>query len=166
MRKALASAALLLVLLAPVVGHADASVRQDSCNVFFDSGKQFTRVWFTVINFSLPAPVCGLQLTSEPYPPTPTCIMVATGAPAGWSSNLIDAGQATWSANAAGNCIPPTPAAQDGFFFDLDPGFCCYVVQFLDEQGAVLLEQEECFCDNFVSVDEKPWSGVKQMYRE
>jgi hypothetical protein len=166
MRKALASAALLLVLLAPMVGHADVSVRQDSCNVYFENFKQFTKVWFTVINFSLPAPVCEVSFLSEPYPPTPNCIMVATGAPAGWSSNLIDPGQADWFATAPAACIPPDPAALSGFWFDLDPGFCCYVVQFKDEAGAVMLEQEECFCDNFVSVKDKTWGDVKTYFRE
>jgi hypothetical protein len=162
MRKVLASA-VLLVLLAPALGHADASIRQDSCNVFFENNKQYTRVWFSVINYSLPASVCGVQLTSEPHPPTPNCIMVATGAPTGWTTNLVDAGNADWS--TATSCVP-APGLQEGFSFDLDPGFCCYVVQFLDANGGVLLQQEECFCDNFVSVDEKPWSDVKRLFRE
>jgi hypothetical protein len=165
MRKALASAALLLVLLAPALGHADASIRQDSCIVFYDGGKQFTRVWFSVINFSLPAPVCGVDLLSEPHPPTPDCIMVATGAPTGWTDNLINAGNATWFANTAADCVP-APGIKEGFSFDLDPGFCCYVVKFFDATGAVILEQEECFCDNFVGVEELPWGGVKRLYQE
>jgi len=162
MRKALASAALLLVLLVPLVGHADVSVRQDSCNTYFANNKQYTRVYFTVINFSLPAPVCAVHFMSEPYPPTPNCIMVATGAPAGWNSVLNDPGSADWT--TATNCIAPTPAAQDGFWFDLDPGFCCYVVQFKDASGNVMHEQEECFCDNFVGVEDKPWSDVKRLF--
>lgn len=165
MRKALASVALLLVLLAPAMGHADASIRQDSCNVYFDAGKQYTRVWFSVINFSLPTDVCGVKMTSEPYPPTPSCIMVGTGAPTGWTSNLVDPGQAEWFANTPADCVP-APGLKEGFSFDLDPGFCCYVVQFLDANGGVLLEQEECFCDNFVSVEKSPWGKVKQLYRE
>ena len=165
MHKALASLIVLLILVAPSVGLADASVRQDSCNAFFDNGKQFTEVWFTVINFSLPADVCQVDFLSEPNPPPASCIMTATGAPTGWGSTLIDAGQASWFANAPAECIVPG-TGKDGFHFTLDPGFCCYVVTFRDAAGDVLLTQEECFCNNFVGLEESTWGNVKAHYRE
>jgi hypothetical protein len=164
MRTVIASMLLLSIVATPIVGHTHASVRQDSCNVFFDQGKQHTAVWFSVINFSLPAPVCDLHFLSEPHPPTPNCIMVSVGAPGGWTANLVDPGQADWVANSAADCIP-AGSFKSGFNFVLDPGFCCYVVRFTDGNGGTLLEQEECFCDNFVGVEQQPWGNIKKLFQ-
>jgi hypothetical protein len=76
----------------------------------------------------------------------------------------MNPGQASWFANTPADCIPANNI-KSGFHFVLDPGFCCYVAQFTDETGAVLLEQEECFCDNFVGVEKEPWGNIKQRYR-
>ena len=165
MRIALASLVVVLILVAPSAGFAEASVRQDSCIAFFDNGKQFTEVWFTVINFGLANSVCQVDFLSEPYPPTASCIMTATAAPTGWGTTLTDAGTASWFANTMGDCIA-MGTGLDGFHFTLDPGFCCYVVTFRDATGAVLLTQEECFCNNFISVEESTWGGVKSHFRD
>jgi hypothetical protein len=39
------------------------------------------------------------------------------------------------------------------------------VTQFTDATGAVVLEQETCFCDKTVGVDEQTWGNMKKLYR-
>jgi hypothetical protein len=161
----LAAMAVATFLVLPSLSFADASVVQDSCFAFENGGKIYHRIYFTVVNFSLPTNVCDLHFIPEPLPVPPECELVGSGQPLGWSSFLSPLGGADWFANTPGDCIAPG-TAKGGFWFVLDPGFCCYVVQFTDPTGAVVLEQEECFtlCEP-VGAEAKTWGQVKARYR-
>ena len=154
----------LFLMLVPVMAHADASVVQDSCVVVGD-GPPWLEVWtyFTVVNFSLPVAVCDLHFIPEPQPSLPGCTFIEIKSPSGWSGFLNPFGGADWFANAPGDCIEPGTAKGE-FAFKLDPDFCCYVVQFTDATGAVILEQEECFTCQKVPVNEKTWGHIKELY--
>ena len=156
----------LLTSVIPVTPvHADASVVQDSC-VVISVNPKVIRFYFTVVNFSLPTAVCDLHFTPEPLPAPPGCIMLACGNPVGWSCFLNPLGGADWFANTPADCIQPG-TAKGNFWFDLDPAFCCYVVQFTDATGAVILEQEECFTTcNPVPTEENNWGEIKNKFKE
>jgi len=155
----------LFLLFAPSTVLADASVVQDSC-VVVPGGPPPWPVWtyFTVVNFSLPAAVCDVHFIPEPQPPTQGCEMIQIQSAAGWSGFLNPFGGADWFANTLTDCIPPG-GHKGGFAFLLDPDWCCYVVQFTDPTGAVMLEQEECFTCQKVPVDKSTWGNVKDIYR-
>lgn len=159
---------LLLVGIAlvamPSLASADVSARQDSCVTFEEGGVSYARVYFSVINFSLPAPVCDLHFIPEPQPPLPQCTMIASGSDPGWSSFLNPFGGADWFADTAGDCIA-TGDIRSGFNFLLDPGFCCYLVQYTDATGAVVAEVEECFCEKPVQIENQTWGNIKGIYR-
>lgn len=156
---------LILLLMAPIPAFADASVVQDSC-VAVVEGPPPWAVWtyFTVVNFSLPSPVCDVHFIPEPQPPHPECVMIGTRDAVGWSSFLNPLGGADFFANTPSDCIP-VGGSKGGFAFLLDPDYCCYVVQFTDPTGAVMLEQEECFTCQKVPVEERTWGGIKEIYR-
>lgn len=153
----------VLVLSLPTQASADASVRQDSCVNFLSGGVLYARISFTVINFSLPDPICDVHFIPEPQPPTPYCIMLDCLSPAGWSCFLNPFGGADWFANTPADCIGPE-SSKSGYKFILDPGYCCYVVQFTNALGEVILQQEECFCDKTVRAEDHTWGGIKEMY--
>lgn len=155
----------LLLVLAPVTLYADASIVQDSCVVVGEPPLASVWTYFTVVNFSLPASVCDLHFIPEPQPPKAGCVMIGVRSPAGWSAVLNAFSGADWYANTPGDCIEPGKA-KGGFAFLLDPDFCCYVVQFTDATGAVILEQEECFTCQKVPVDLQSWGAIKQYYSE
>lgn len=160
-RKLLLSFALGLCLF-PAAAMADVSARQDSCVAGTGPGGISTLdVYFSVINFSLPGDVCSFTFEPEPQPPLPECTMIDCSGPAGWSCVLNPDGGATWS--SAGDCISRGEFEQ--FTYTLDPGFCCYVVKFYDAAGALLAEQEECFCDKPIPNQSSSWGGVKAIYR-
>jgi len=152
----------IALLILPTIVSADAAVVQDSC-VWVS--QDIVRIYFTVVNFSLPAPVCDLHFIPEPQPPLPECALLSAGSPPGWSSFLNPLGGADWYANTINDCIP-AGTAKGNYWFELDPGFCCYVVQFTDPTGAVILEQEECFtlCGK-VPIEERSLGGVKKLYK-
>ena len=154
----------LALLLIPSLAFADADVRQDSCVAYTEQGVDYVRVWFSVINFSLPTAVRDLHLTPQPPPVLPECLMLDCTHPAGWSCNLNPLGGAEWFANTPNDCIAPG-TIKSGFSFLLDPGFCCYVAQYTDATGAVILEEEVCFCDKTVGVEQGIWGNVKKLYR-
>jgi hypothetical protein len=154
----------LALLILPSVAMADASIRQDACETWVENGTTFARIHFTAINFSLPGPLCDLHFIPEPQPVRPECEMIEAVPAEGWSAFLNPFGGADWFANTPDDCIAPG-TAKDGFSFLLDPGFCCYVVQFTDATGAVVLEQEECFCEKPVQTKNATWGQVKSIYR-
>lgn len=160
----------LLVLLAaalctlPVAALGSVSVVQDSCRSFESDTEIFTEVFFSVVNFNSPTPICDLHMIPEGQPPDPGCVMVGCGSPAGWTCTLRADGGADWRAVAPENCIAAGTILR-GFSFLLDPEFCCYIAQFTGPQGEVLFEQEECFSCVQVGVEQKPWGGVKRLYR-
>lgn len=156
---------LCLLLVVPTVAFADASVVQDSC-VVVPGGPPPWPVWtyFTIVNFSLPAPVCDLHFIPEPQPPVPECEIIGTVNAAGWSSFLNPLGGADYFANTPDDCVPIL-GSKGGFAFLLDPDYCCYVVQFTDPTGAVMLEQEECFTCQKVPVESKTWGSIKDIYQ-
>ena len=162
------SRSLLLVALAlivlPGLAQAEVSARQDSCVAWQEDGTTFARIYFSVINFSLPAPVCDLHFIPEPQPPLAECTMIESGQDPGWSSVLNPLGGADWFANTPNDCIAPG-TVWTGFNFLLDPGFCCYVVQYTDATGAVIAEVEECFCDKPVQNEQTTWGQLKGIYR-
>ncbi|MEJ2721316.1 MAG: hypothetical protein P8181_09270 [bacterium] len=155
---------LVVLALIPVMVHADASVVQDSCVVVGTPPNASVWTYFTVVNFSLPTSVCDVHFIPEPQPPNPGCEMIGCVAPAGWSCFLNPLGGGDWFANTPTDCIAPG-THKGGFAFLLDPAYCCYIVQFTDATGAVILEQEECFTCQKVPVDEKSWGAIKEMYQ-
>lgn len=155
---------LVVLALIPVMVHADASVVQDSCVVVGTPPNASVWTYFTIVNFALPAPVCDLHFIPEPQPPDPGCIMIGTRNAVGWSSFLNPLGGADFFANAPTDCVD-VGESKGGFGFLLDPAYCCYIVQFTDPSGAVMLEQEECFTCQKVPVDEKSWGAIKEMYQ-
>ena len=118
----------------------------------------------SVVNFSLPTDVCDLHFIPEPFPALPDCFVQACTPAPGWSCNLDAGGGASWFANSPADCISPGNI-KGPFSFVLDPGFCCYVVQFTGQLGEVLLEQEECFtlCGK-VKVEDGTWGKIKKFY--
>ena len=151
----------IALLVLPTLAFADAAVVQDSCVWVSPTN---VRIYFTVVNFSLPAPICDLHFIPEPQPPLPECTMLGIGQPIGWSGFLNPFGGADWFANTPVDCIPQQ-TAKGNYWFEVDPGWCCYVVQFTDPTGAVMLEQEECFtlCGK-VPIEERSWGRVKKLY--
>lgn len=154
---------LVLFFLIPSGALADASVVQDSCITVGTAPPYNVWTWLTVVNFSLPEPVCGIRLIPEPQPPEPGCVIIGTQSPAGWSGVANPDGGASWFAVGAGGCIAPG-TGKGGFAFYLDPDFCCYVTQFYNAAGALLLEQEECFTCQKVPTEQKNWGHIKQLY--
>lgn len=154
----------LVLVLMPAIIHADVSVVQDSCVVVGTPPNANLWTYFTVVNFSLPVAVCGLNFIPEPQPPHPACVMLNTRSPAGWSAVLDPAtGGAEWFANTPSDCLAPGTSKGE-FAFYLDPDFCCYIVQFADATGAVIHEQEECFTCQKLPVEESSWGYIKQLY--
>jgi hypothetical protein len=154
----------LALLMMPSLASADVSARQDSCVTWVEDGTTYTRVYFSVINFSLPEPVCDVHFIPEPQPPLAECTMLESNQEPGWSSVLNPLGGADWFANTPNDCIAPG-TIREGFSFLLDPGFCCYVVQYTDATGAVMAEVEECFCGKPVQVENSTWGQLKGIYR-
>jgi hypothetical protein len=155
--------AAVFLLVLPSMVMADASVRQDSCISYVSGGKIFARVKFSVVNFSLPVAVCDLHFIPEPQPVDPSCEMLSTFNPPGWSSFLNPFGGADWFANTPADCVAPGAVLSD-FGFVLDPGYCCYIVQFTDATGTVILEQEECFCEGPLPTEDETWGAIKSLY--
>jgi len=153
----------LILGLVPAVSHADASVVQDSCIAVPGPHPPYN-VWtyFTVINFSLQAPVCAIHVVPEPQPVLPRCEIIGLQTPAGWTGTLTPSGGADWT--TASDCIA-VGGAQGEFAFLLDPDYCCYVVQFIGPAGEILLEQEECFTCQKVPTEQNTWGQVKEFYR-
>jgi hypothetical protein len=118
-----------------------------------------------VVNFSLPAPVCDLHFIPEPQPVLPECEMLDATSPPGWSDVLTPLGGAERFAQTPNDCVPTNGGSKSGYTFLLDPGFCCYLVQFTDPTGAVMLEQEECFCQKPVQTLNSTWGNIKAIYR-
>jgi hypothetical protein len=154
---------LILLFLIPSQARADASVVQDSCITVGIVPPYNVWTYFTVVNFSLPAPVCDIHFIPEPMPVLPRCRLIDLHSPAGWLGQLNASGGADWIATTPADCIP-VGSAKGEFAFLLDPDFCCYVVQFTGPAGEILLEQEECFTCQKVPVDESTWGHIKQLY--
>ena len=153
----------VLLLLVPSGALADASVVQDSCITVGTAPPYNVWTYFTVVNFSLPEPVCGFTLVPEPLPPVAGCEIIGTQSPSGWVGQVTPQGGASWYAVGAGDCIAP-PSSKGEFAFYLDPAFCCYVASFYGAAGNLLLEQEECFTCQKVPTEQKNWGHIKQLY--
>jgi len=169
----LALSVCLTILLIPGAILADVSVVQDSCVTVGIPPNANIWTYFSVVNFSLPSPVCEIRMIPEPQPPVPECVMLDLVLPGpnpaiegstGWSGVLNPDGGATFTANTSADCIAPGKIKR-GFAFYLDPDFCCYVVEFTDGSGMVIHEQEECFTCQKVPVEERSWGAIKQYYR-
>jgi len=157
--------AMMAAFVLPNLAHADASIVQDSCQVWDENGNTYVRIWFSVVNFSLPTSVCDLHFTPEPLPAPPECQMLNFTAPPGWSGFLSPLGGADFFANTPADCIA-AGTIKGGFSIVLDPGFCCYVVDFTDATGAVIVSQEECFtlCGK-VANELRTWGKIKDIYK-
>jgi hypothetical protein len=153
------------VLAMPVVALADAAIVQLWCHAP-DETPNIVEVHFSVINYSLPNPICSFSLRSEPFPPYDGCVPLWLQDTPGWTGALNAQGGADWTADA-GHCIDAPH--MDGEFVialpDPDNTFCCYVVQYIDAAGAVMLEQEECFYCAVVPTENTDWGTVKSLYR-
>ena len=154
---------LILLFLIPSQARADASVVQDSCITVGVVPPYNVWTYLTVVNFSLPEPVCYLGFAPEPQPPALGCEIIGIRSPMGWDGYETPEGGANWFVLSADRCIPPG-SAQGGFAFLLDPAYCCYVVKFYNAAGDVLLEQEECFTCQKVPAEENTWGHIKQLY--
>ena len=154
----------IVVLIVPVLAHADASVVQDSCVIVGDGPPWNVWTYFTIVNFGLPEAVCDLHMLPEPQPPLPGCVMMDLKYPVGWTGFLSPLGGADWFASTIDDCIQPG-SSKGSFAFLLDPDFCCYVVQFTGPAGEVLLEQEECFTCQKVPTEENTWGHIKELYK-
>jgi hypothetical protein len=163
MRRFLLPLTVALLVFLPALAHADASVVQDSCVIVGVPPNASVWTYMTVINFSLPVAICDLHFLPEPQPPSPGCEMINVIAPPGWSVFLNPFGGADWFANTPNDCIQPG-SAKGEFAFLLDPDFCCYIVQFTDATGAVILEQEECFTCQKVGTEVNTWGKIKALY--
>ncbi|HLF06487.1 MAG TPA: hypothetical protein VI893_04840 [Thermoplasmata archaeon] len=163
MRKKLFLLLALGMMAVPAIARADVSARQDSCVTEEREGITYTKTYFSIVNFSLPTSVCSFRFIPEPQPPASQCTLIDCGHPAGWSCGLNADGGATWSENGAG-CIAPGNVVTE-FWYELDPGFCCYIVEFYDDAGNLLASQEECFCEKPVQSQTSTWGQVKGIYR-
>lgn len=155
----------LFVLALPVTALADASIVQLWCHAP-DAHPNIIEVHFSVINFSLPQDVCGFSLRSEPFPPYPGCVPLWLQQTTGWTGSLNALGGADWTVNN-GNCIGQQEMAGEFVIAlpDPDGSFCCYVVQYYNSAGEVLLEQEECFYCAVVPTESVNWGTLKSLYR-
>jgi hypothetical protein len=155
----------LIVLAMPVTALADAAIVQLWCHAP-DYNPNIIEVHFSVINYSLQPGVCGFSLRSEPFPPYPGCVPLGLQNTPGWTGVLNTQGGANWT-NNDGDCIGPQE--MDGEFVialpNPDANFCCYIAQFLDAAGNVLLEQEECFYCSVVPTESVDWGTIKSLYR-
>ena len=157
----------MLVLFVPVLVHADASIRQDSCVVV---GKDQIRVYFTVFNEGLPRGICAFELVPVYQPPTPQCTAVDCGQAYGWSCGLNQTGGAWFDAmpqDPSGiYCIAPYKH-KGGFYITIDPGFCCYRMHYADDTGVTFMTEKECltYCAS-VPVELKTWGTIKQLYQD
>ena len=146
----------------PAVANADVSVVQDSCAHFEVNQEQFLRVYFSVVNFNQGTPICDLHFVPEGSPVDPGCVMVDCAAPAGWTCALRSDGGADYQ--TVTDCLTPGHIRRN-FSFTLDPEFCCYIVQFTDASGGVVVQTEECFSCVAVGVEPNTWGNVKRLYQ-
>jgi hypothetical protein len=159
MKKSLLVLAAVALVALPTSAFATFSAIQDSCRT---EGNNVT-TYFSVVNFNSPTPVCDVHFLPEN--PVPGCIIIGCEAPVGWSCALNPGnGGVDWQALTPADCIT-AGTIKRGFAFVLDPDFCCYLVTFTGPQGEELATQEECFTCVHVGVEDKPWSGFKQLYR-
>jgi hypothetical protein len=158
MKKCLLILAAVAFAVLPATAFATFSVIQDSCRTV---GNTVT-TYFSVVNFNSPVAVCDLHFIPEN--PVPGCIMIACGAPAGWGCAMNGAtGGVDYQALSPADCIAAGQIKR-GFSFTLDPDFCCYIVQFTDENHNVIHEQEECFNCVHVAVEPETWGNVKKLF--
>ena len=167
MNRSLWVLSLPLILLLPATVHADASITRDSCVAVGDGNY---RVYFTVYNAGLPRSICSLQLIPVQQPPTPECTAIDCGPAAGWSCALTGSGGAWYGALPSDPpylwCIGPWES-RGGFYITIDPGFCCYNVQYVDQYDAVIMQEKECFTScGPVPTEHRSWGAIKQLYRE
>jgi hypothetical protein len=156
----------ILLLLVPGLALADASIIQDYCEQVWVGGTNVLLIHFTVVNFSLPAAVCDVHFIPEPQPPIPSCTWTDVDTPDGWSGFLNPLGAADYFANTPDACIDPGNGLTGfGFYVPMDFPLCCYVVQFTDATGAVILEQEECFACTIIPTEPRSWGTLKSIYR-
>ena len=156
----------ILLLLIPSLALADASIIQDYCEQIWMGGETWILVHFTAVNFSLPGALCDLHFIPEPQPPIPSCVWLDVETPAGWSGFLNPFGGADFFASTPADCIDPGEAkAGFSFLVPMDFPLCCYVVQFTDPTGAVILEQEECFTCTIIPNEAQSWGAIKSIYR-
>ena len=167
MKKTLTVLIVVALILLPSHVLADASLVQEGCQLI--PGTNQVEVTFSLVNFSLPVPVCDLTLIAEPLPPSPSCAPQQLSSPAGWTGFLNPFFGGDWFALTAADCVDPGGNFEPGFDFKLvidtsNPYIaCCFVVQFSDPTGAIVLEQEECFCAP-VPNEKTTWSTLKSMF--
>jgi len=159
MKKSLLILATVALVVLPTSAFATFSTIQDSCRTVGNT----VITYFSVVNFNSPVPVCDIHFLPEN--PVPGCIIIGCSSPAGWTCALnAGNGGVDWQALTPADCIT-AGTIKRGFSFTLDPDFCCYLVTFTGPQHEPLATQEECFNCVHVGVEDKPWSGVKNLYR-
>jgi hypothetical protein len=126
------------------------------------------RVTFGVINLG-PVPVCSIHLIPIQSGPTPSdsCRILACSNAPGWQCGVADDGSAIWRIDPAS---PPGCILQgqkhEPFDIELDPLYCCYIVQYDDPNGQIFFTDEVCFeCQKPVPTRNTTWGSVKSLYR-
>jgi hypothetical protein len=126
------------------------------------------RVTFGVINLG-PIPVCSIHLIPVQSGPTPSdsCRIISCSSAPGWQCSLDPAGGANWRIDPA---APPGCILQgqkhEPFDIELDPLYCCYIVEYDDGAGQIFFRDEVCFeCQKPVPTKNTTWGSVKAQYR-
>lgn len=159
MRRILLLSVVVSLAVLPTAASATFSVIQDSCRT--EGNTEIT--YFSFVNFNSPVPVCDMHFIPEN--PVPGCTIIGCAAPAGWACALNPGNLGVdYTALSPADCVTAGNILS-GFSYTLDPEFCCYIVQFTDENHEVIAEQEECFNCIHVGVDSESWGNVKQMFR-
>ncbi|MGQ0721061.1 MAG: hypothetical protein ACT4PE_05735 [Candidatus Eiseniibacteriota bacterium] len=120
-----------------------------------------TQHLFSVKNTSLTR-ICQLKLT--PLAGT-GCPIIATTAPAGWSTVVNLDGSANWTSSSSANCVQ-TGTTKPNFSFSVSsPGNCCYQIDYMNAAGVILHSNTTCCNCGPISVEENTWGKVKALYQ-
>jgi len=155
----------LCLLVIPVSAVADASIVQEYCEQYVEGSDDLIFVHFSIVNYSLPEPVGSILLIPEPLPPWLGCEVVECLSPGGWDCQLSALGGAGFWATELADIIAPGNSLS-GFAIVLPiPEWCCYLAQFDNPDGTILLEQEECFTCTVIPDEQTTWGAIKRSYR-
>lgn len=150
----------------PPVG--DGKVVQTGCDTLsLDPDSVRVKITFGVINLGN-IPICSVHLTPIQSGSTPadSCRILETADPPGWTS-MVDpgTGSAWWHVLPGAACIDKG-GKHEPFMAILDPLFCCYKVEFDDENGNIFFTDTVCFeCEKPVQTIERSWGSIKSQYR-
>jgi hypothetical protein len=161
-----AGAIVAAVALAPTPAAAQqVQVIQIGCDTL-SFEPPLVRVRFAVLNLGM-IPICSYRLTPVQSGMTPpdSCRIVGCSFPTGWECGLTPDGSGFWNPMPVGPCIERFQKFEP-FDIELDPFFCCYRADFMDQSGNVIASQVVCFeCDKPVVTRSSTWGDLKVRYR-